>query len=155
MHPMNARLLKKVETLLELDQDEIRGFDAVLSRIDDAALRREIARFRDEHRRHVDELVAAVSRYGGRVRGGGKPSFFERLLNLRSVTGTVGALKALEDREERIQKRYAELLAEGELPADIASVVRRCRDEERRHLAGIRHAVDETAGRDGIAPGAH
>lgn len=151
---MNARLRKKLAALLEMDADEVRGFDVCLSRVEDLGLHEALEQLRQDHRRHVAELNEVADRYGARParRSSVKDGLIDRILNLRGALGTSESLKALEDREQRIQQRYTDLLGEGELPVDVAGVVRRCRDDERRHLAAIR---DVLAARARIAPGAH
>ncbi len=159
MHPMNARVLRKLEELLALDEEELHGFDIALSHLDGATqeVRDLLARCRKEHEQHIKDLVAALQRYGSNTvqRSGGRRGLFGRLQSLRSRSGTVGALRTLSAREAAMQDAYAELLAERELPAEIATLLRRCRDEERRHIAQIADAVAEKKGEAGVAPGAH
>ena len=157
MDSMNARVLRKLESALELDEDQVREFYAAIRRVDgDVGLTDALRRCREEHAAHLRELLAAVQRYGARParRGGVVDGLMDRVHRLRSATGVLGALKALEDREERVREAYAALLAESDLPAEIANVVRKCRDDERRHVESIRDAVDDRRA-PRVAPGAH
>ena len=70
-----------------------------------------------------------------------------REIELTDLPGTYSL--SARSREEQMQQAYADVLADPMLPADAATVVRRCRDEERRHLAELRHTLEVRSGRPG------
>ena len=66
----------------------------------------------------------------------------EGMTALRSMLGTVQALKAMKSNEELTNRRYMEAL-HLDLPEDIRAVVEQNRDDERRHLDYIVRAIDQ------------
>jgi demethoxyubiquinone hydroxylase (CLK1/Coq7/Cat5 family) len=69
-----------------------------------------------------------------------KGYLIEGFTALRSMTGTEGALKAMRTNEKITNKNYDKALSQ-DLPADVAAIVRRNRDDERRHLEYIETAL--------------
>lgn len=59
-----------------------------------------------------------------------------------SAVGTRGALQAMRTNEGLTNSRYQAVL-ERPLPADVAAVVQRNREDERRHLAFIELALEQ------------
>lgn len=143
MHPIDAHVLKKLEALLVRDIDEIRGIDRALERIQaqDEDVRAQLSRLREEHERHVEDLAGLVRRYGGVVPArapSGRSSLLTRLFSGRT---TASALRALRAREQMMRQAYADVLADARLPAEMANVVRRCRDDERSHVDALRDVL--------------
>ena len=74
-----------------------------------------------------------------------KGVLIEGLTALRSVTGTLGALKAMRTNETVTNRAYEKAL-EQTLPLVVREVVRQNLQDERRHLAGIRTHIDRISG---------
>jgi uncharacterized protein (TIGR02284 family) len=136
-------IIEQLNELIQLDIDAVHAYQQAIDRIDVPGIAEDLEGFKGDHERHIDELSAAVRRLGGeppkRTRDF-KGYLIEGFTALRSITGTEGALKAMRSNERTTNKKYDEALSEP-LPPDIAALVRRNRDDERRHLQYIENAL--------------
>lgn len=133
------KAIKILSDLIHLDVDAIHAYDQAIDHIDVVAIKDRIIEFRDDHERHVTDLSAEIRRLGGEPPKRGrdlKGFFLEGFTAVRAATGTEGALKAMHTNEELTNRRYQDALDSG-LPAEALDVVRRNREDERRHLAFI------------------
>ncbi len=139
-------IIEKLNSLIQLDVDAVRAYEQAIERIDVPSIRSEIIRFQGDHKRHIADLSELVRQLGGKpieaspdVEG----FFIEGFTALRSITGTAGALQAMKGNEELTNKRYEDALHLGGLPDDVLSVIRRNREDERRHLTYIERTLEE------------
>ena len=72
-----------------------------------------------------------------------KGFLIEGFTALRSVTGTEGALKAMQGNEKLTNKRYEDALNIVGLPEDVLDIIRRNREDERGHLEYIERTLEE------------
>lgn len=139
----SGRIIVRLNDLIQLDRDAVQAYELALQRIDVPLVSERVAAFRDDHRRHVAELETLVRGMGGTppapapdmrgvVTGG--------LTALRSATGTKGALAAMQANEVPTNRAYEEAV-DLDLPPDLRALIERNRDDERRHLAYIGHAL--------------
>ncbi len=104
-------IFKVLNSLAHLDTDAIYTCDEALEQIDVLSIKDQLTRFRDDHHRHVRELLDAIRRLGGQP-----PSFskdfkgflVQGMTSARSATGTEGALKAMKTNEELTSRNYSE-----------------------------------------------
>jgi len=136
---MDKSMLKSLNSLIQLDIDAIYCYDEAIKRIDDRAIATTLEGFRNDHQRHVDALSALVAGDGG-TPPEQSPDMKGRLLQgmtaLRSVTGTEGALKAMEMNEKKTNEEYSEAQS-WDVPPDVHAVLEKNLDDERRHLAYV------------------
>lgn len=136
---MDTTMLKNVNSLIQLDIDAIYCYDQAIKNIDDRDIATTLDGFRSDHQRHVDELSDIVSDNGGQPPKR-SPDLKGRLLQgmtaLRSVTGTEGALKAMETNEKKTNDEYGQAQS-WNVPPDIQAALRKNFDDERRHLAYV------------------
>jgi uncharacterized protein (TIGR02284 family) len=152
------KIIDRLEALIHLDVDAVHAYEQALDRIEAPTIAARLASFRDDHERHIDDLMAAIRSLGAQPP---EPSrdikgvLLEGMTALRSMTGSEGALKAMKMNEELTNRRYQEAL-EADLPPTIRAVVERNRMDEARHLAYIEECLRlrawETAG-SGVQPG--
>lgn len=139
----NNEVISGLKNLLQLDYDAVQAYDKVILRIDDPQIRGQITSFRDDHRRHVSDLDAMIIEMGGKR---WEPSrdlqgvVLESMAALRSITGTVGALKANEMAEKHTNTRYAEA-SKRDFPPNVLALITRNYEDERRHLAYIQKTL--------------
>src|SRR5262249_51814627 len=118
--------------------------EAALAHVDEVEAREDLEIFRRDHLRHIDELSSVVRSLGGEP---AKPGLdltgvlFEVMTKLRSVTGTLGALKAMRSNEKHTNKGYdrAVMLA---LPPNAHAIVASNLEDEHRHLAMIEAHIE-------------
>lgn len=150
MEPITEHeLVDRLNDLRQLDYDAIQTYDQALAHLDaeDEAIAADLEQCRLDHANHLTALARLIERHGG------KPNELSRdlegallagLTRVRSVTGAIGALKAMRMNEQLTNHRYDRAL-ELALPDDVRSVVTLNRDDERRHLAAIYAHLDRLA----------
>ncbi|MCF6159660.1 MAG: ferritin-like domain-containing protein [wastewater metagenome] len=135
---------KKLTSLAQLDIDAFFGYEEAIKEVDDPTIRDQLTRFREDHRRHVDELSKAIASFGDTP-----PEFspdFKGFITagftaIRSQTGTMGALMALKSNEELSNKTYSEAIS-WDMPVDVKSIVEKNYGDEQRHLKYIQDRLE-------------
>jgi hypothetical protein len=136
-------LIAALNDLLQLEHDALPNYAVAIAGLRDSQLREELRAFRDDHRRHARELAGLI-----RARGGVPlhlPHLPTGLLKLGvQVAGLPGGdravLLAFRANEWQSQAKYRRL-ADGDLPPDVADVLRRAADDEARHYAWAADAL--------------
>ena len=145
-------MIEQLDDLIQLDHDAVQAYSQAIQRLDaeDLAVRHELESFRADHERHITDLQNAIRALGGEPREISrdlKGALLEGFTALRSATGTLGALKAMQTNEKHTNKAYSRA-ADVRLPLVARDVVARNFDDERRHLAAIKAhiaRIDQTA----------
>lgn len=136
-------LAEKLGNLIQLNVDAVHAYEQAIERIDVTLVRERLREFQADHERHIEVLSIHVRQIGEvppeRSRDL-KGFLIEGFTAIRSMTGTEGALKAMESNEETTNKHYSEALS-CDLPPDSRSIVERNYADERRHLAYVREAL--------------
>jgi uncharacterized protein (TIGR02284 family) len=136
---MDSSMLKKLNSLIQLDIDAVYCYDKAIERTDDRDISDNFQNFRGDHEQHIDALSAIVSENGGEPPERSpdmKGYLLEGMTALRSASGTEGALKAMESNEKATTKNYEEA-QDWAVPPDIHAVLAKNWDDEKRHLAYI------------------
>ena len=60
-----SEIIDKLSSLLKLDVDAVQSYEKTLEKIDEKDLYDQIALFRDDHVRHVDDLSAVIEKLSG------------------------------------------------------------------------------------------
>ncbi|MDD5203957.1 MAG: DUF2383 domain-containing protein [Desulfobacterales bacterium] len=136
-------ITKKLNSLIQLDIDAIHAYEQAMKNINEVFIRDQLAEFRNDHHRHFRELSAVVQGMGGSPPDY-SPDFKGFLIQgftaMRSVTGTEGALKAMESNEKLTNKTYEEA-SSWDLPLDAISLVRSNFDDEKLHIRYIQTSL--------------
>lgn len=136
-------IIDQLAKLIHLDVDAMHAYDQAIKNINEQIIKDKLTLFQGDHRRHVDLLSAKVLELGGTPP---EPStdfkgfFISGFTALRSLTGTKGALEAMESNERLTNSKYEDA-SRLDLPVDIASVVQSNLSDERYHLSFIREAI--------------
>ena len=141
----NKVLLNQLESLAKLDVDAVHAYTSAIERIDLPDVKQQLTRFRSEHEKHISDLSPLIVRFGGKAPTRNpdlKGFFIQGFTAIRSMMGNEQALKAMKSNEELTNKTYAKAL-EFEFPSDIKEVVRRNRDDERRHLDYVNKCIND------------
>ncbi|MBX3155551.1 MAG: ferritin-like domain-containing protein [Deltaproteobacteria bacterium] len=147
----NDEIIEQLNDLIKLDHDASKTYEAALERVDekDQEVRIDLQTFMQDHLRHVTDLSVVITSLGGTPIEPGrdiKGVLLEGLTKLRSVTGTMGALKAMRMNEKLTNRSY-EQAARKDLPPIAADLVEANLQDERRHLASIeQHIASRGAG---------
>lgn len=146
-YQLTDEVAKKVRDLIHLDIDAVHAYGEAIARIEDAHVdvRAQLVAFQADHERHIrqlsDALLAASREVPGRRRDL-KGFLLEGMTALRSALGTEQALKAMRQNEILTNRRYEDALELVGAPSDVMELIRRNRDDERRHLDYIERAID-------------
>lgn len=136
-------MIDKLISLIRLDNDALNSYNKVIEVIEDAALKTEITRFRDDHKRHVSVLSELVKSYGGEASTEQKDIlglFLGGATALQSIFGVEGALKPLHTGEKITNKNYSESVL-WEVPEEVKTILRENYADEQRHIRFIESAL--------------
>lgn len=142
--------IELMNQLIQLDYDAVQAYKQAIEKIDDTPARVDLEAFQADHERHIADLSRTVRMMGGEPEETGrdlKGVLLEGLTALRSVTGTMGALRAMRMNEKLTNRSYERAL-EAKLPVAARDVVARNREDERRHLAAIQAHIERLGGSD-------
>lgn len=140
----NKELAKKLSELVQLDIDAVEAYGQALKNIDVASVYNSIASFRDDHIHHIKNLSEIIITLGEQPPEHNKDFkgfLIEGFTAIRSVTGTVGALNAMEMNEELTNRTYKSALEELEMPEEVKEVVQKNYQDEQRHLQYIKNIL--------------
>lgn len=136
-------ILDNLEKLIQLDVDATHAYDQAIKNVDVQVIKDKLIEFQGDHRKHIDLLSAKVLELGGsppELTSDFKGYFISGFTALRSLTGTKGALEAMETNERLTNSRYEDA-CKLDFPADIAAICRANLADEQRHLSFIREAI--------------
>jgi uncharacterized protein (TIGR02284 family) len=137
-------VIKNLNNLIQLDIDAVHAYEQALSSIDEPVIKERMASFQEDHLRHVKELSDEVRKLGGTPEEYSKDFkgyLIEGFTALRSITGTDGALKAMEQNEVMTNKKYKNALDWNVSPAAKAIIEKGAADEE-MHIQFIRKTLE-------------
>lgn len=143
-------IVEELNELIQLDYDATKTYEQAIAAIDegDTEVRAVLESFRDDHLRHIEALRTVIEAHGGAAL---EPSrdlkgvLLEGMTKLRSVTGTLGALKAMRMNEKLTNRSY-DRAVELELTLQAREVVLANLADERRHLAAIEAQISRLGG---------
>jgi uncharacterized protein (TIGR02284 family) len=141
-------IIDNLEKMIQLDVDATHAYDQAIKNVNEQVIKDKLIQFQADHRKHIDLLSAKVLELGGtppELTSDFKGFMISGFTALRSLTGTKGALEAMETNERLTNSRYEEV-CKLDFPADILAILRSNWSDEQRHLAFIREAIP-TVGR--------
>lgn len=141
-------ILDHLEKLIHLDVDATHAYDQAIKNVSEQVVKEKLILFQADHRKHIDLLSAKVLELGGtppELTSDFKGFIISGFTALRSLTGTKGALEAMETNERLTTSKYEEA-CKLDFPVDISSIVQQNYADEQRHLSFIREAL-QTLGR--------
>jgi len=136
-------ILNQLEKLIQLDVDATHAYDQAIKNVDDQVIKDKLILFQGDHRRHIDLLSAKVLELGGtppELTSDFKGFIITGFTALRSLTGTKGALEAMETNEKLTNSKYQDAVNMA-WPTDIISVIQSNLADEQRHLSFVREAI--------------
>ncbi|MBI5442937.1 MAG: ferritin-like domain-containing protein [Deltaproteobacteria bacterium] len=136
---------KRSGDLMKVDIDALHAYDQAIENTELISLRKQLAEFRADHERHVEQLRALTEAFDvvpPDCSQDFKGFLMEGFTALRSLTGVEGALKAMKSNEELTNRKYREALALGFTPR-TRELLERNYEEEQVHLQVIERALAE------------
>ena len=139
-------LVAMLNDLLQLEHDALPAYQIAIAGLRNPAQRDRLRAFRDDHRRHVNELTALIQARGGvPLRLPHLPTgIFKLLVQMAGLPGGDRAiLLAFKANEWQSQEKYGRRAAEdtGHAP-ELAAFLRRAAEDEARHYAWVCDALE-------------
>jgi rubrerythrin len=144
---VNHHVIEHLRALIRLDFDASRSYEQALEYVDDETVRQDFESFRRDHERHIVELTSVVEDLGVKVEEVTrdiKGVVLESMTKLRSITGTLGALRAIRTNEKLSSIVYAKA-NRLDLPPLALETVTRALEDEKRHEAAIEDHIARVA----------
>lgn len=136
----NAKVIRKLNDLIELDFDAIEAYQAAIERLQSPTYRRKLKEFMTDHQRHTRKLSARVEEFGGApARGPDLMRYLTKgqVLFAKLIAGDRAILMAMRVNEEVTNRRYELALAVNGMDAETRRLVEENLDDERRHREWI------------------
>jgi uncharacterized protein (TIGR02284 family) len=136
-------ILDNLQKLIQLDVDATHAYDQAIKNVNEQVIKDKLIQFQADHRRHIDLLSAKVLELGGtppELTSDFKGFIISGFTALRSLTGTKGALEAMETNERLTTSKYEEA-SKKDFPVDILTIVQSNLADEQRHLSYVREAI--------------
>jgi uncharacterized protein (TIGR02284 family) len=142
---LDTNVIEVLSDLVQLDVDATYAYEQALKQIDDKKIYADIEGFRDDHLRHIDELSALIKELGGTPPDKSrdlKGFVIEGFTALRSVTGTKGALSAMEGNEKLTNKNYQSAIDDNpDFSTRVMNLLKKNYGDEQRHLHYIQSTL--------------
>ncbi len=142
---MNSKeVADRLRSLCQLDIDAIHAYNKAVEHISEMDIKNAIVKFRDDHERHVKDLSDQIRSYGGNPPGFSKDFkgfMLQAFTSIRSVTGTEGALKAMQGGEKMTNKSYGDAVSQ-DFPPMVMGLLKRNYEDEQRHLSYIEQCIN-------------
>jgi uncharacterized protein (TIGR02284 family) len=136
-------ILDNLQKLIQLDVDATHAYDQAIKNVNELVIKDKLIQFQADHRRHIDLLSAKVLELGGtppELTSDFKGFIISGFTALRSLTGTKGALEAMETNERLTTSKYEEA-SHKDFPVDVSTIIQSNLSDEQRHLSFIREAI--------------
>lgn len=135
----DEELIKALSDLVQLEINATYSYKHAIKRIEDKIIREHLTKFLKEHHGHIDLLSKEIRDFGGQppdLSRDFKGLVMGSLTVLRNVSGFKGALKALKDTEDLMNRRYGKEVARN-IPPSTKKIITQCITDEKSHLEYI------------------
>ena len=146
MEQDRAKWVQKLNELIAVDIDAVSAYQACMDRLRTPDIKQRLGAFQADHERHIRELSAYVTRFGGKPRSRAdiKGFFLKGFTAVTSMVGDEAALRAMQGNEQLTNRAYQAALEEA-WPDDLRQLITRNYGDEQRHLSYIREALQNRA----------
>lgn len=142
-------MLKKLESLAQLDTDAVGVYSEALEHPVDDDVRGNFGMFLDDHMRHAErwtDIIEQISGVRPRLHIDLTGRMAEWMTALRARRGTEGALHALETAERYHVSRYREASEWGLEEHDVQLIINGFYEDEQAHLAYVQERLRAPVG---------
>jgi uncharacterized protein (TIGR02284 family) len=142
-------LVGKLKHLMQLDFDATRAYQQAIDRIDpsDEDIKAQLKIYQQDHEAHVQKLSKLIGDLGEtppKQSPDLKGFVLQGFTAIRSMSGTEGAIKAMESNEKMTNKEYSDAHMM-DMPPEIKSLIDENYGDEQRHLHYIREVLSTHA----------
>src|SRR3954447_5696660 len=131
-----------VENLLLLEHDAIAAYEQTIERLENPSYKQQIAAFKTDHDRHVQELTQLATEVGARPyrEGDAKQILTTGKVALASIIGDSTILQAMRSNEEDTVTAYERASRHTEATAQARAIFERAHADELRHREWMSNA---------------
>ena len=142
--PASSEILDGLNDLLQLDHDAIGAYEIAIEKLQDRDNAQQIAGFKRDHERHIQELNVAIAGLGGTPKNEPHATgpFKQALQSLGGLAGDRGLLIAWRTNELQVRTRYDAYASKANhWGADLKRLVDRNALDEERHYEWVTRAL--------------
>lgn len=156
MPSLDAASIADLNDLLQLDHDAVQSYTLAMEQLSGEIYRATIARYRDDHERHIRDLTQVIRRYGGQPIAAAHPSAVDKLATqtVAGLAGDTALLVAFRANERQARDKYARAAEQAAWPGDVQAVVRAAAADEQQHYDWANRTVQALGVTDDSALGA-
>ncbi|HEU0077241.1 MAG TPA: ferritin-like domain-containing protein [Longimicrobiaceae bacterium] len=143
--PASSEILDGLNDLLQLDHDAIGAYEIAIEKLQDRDNAQQIAGFKRDHERHIQELNLAIARLGGTPRNEPHATgpFKQALQSLGGLAGDRGLLIAWRTNELQVRTKYDSYASRANhWGPDLKRLVDRNALDEERHYEWVTRALE-------------
>ena len=142
MSPSTEKMVEALSELIRLDYDAIGEYTTAIADVVEEDIRDPLARFREDHERHVTVLSTLVRDLGGTPPESPdlKGLLRRTMTKVAGLSGTKGTLEAMKSNEGAVAETYSHHLAMAWPPA-TRRIIESNYADERRHLAWVENTL--------------
>lgn len=138
--PKNYQAINVINNLIQLDMDACYAYSQAIEAITHQHVREKLVSFQDDHERHIKTLSEEVLKLGG------TPPTFNRDFKgfiisgytaIKSTSGTIGALEAMDTNEIITRNRYEQAISTT-MPSSTKKIILANFKDEKRHVQTIK-----------------
>jgi uncharacterized protein (TIGR02284 family) len=140
-------VIKELNKLIHLDYDAVAAYEAAIERLNNAEFRERLREFKGDHQRHIHNLEVCVAKFGGKPAAAGdiKQVLTKGKVILGQINHDIGILEAMKSNEDQTNRLYEEGLQKLEDEPEVAGLLLRNLEDERRHRAWLVSTLDAIA----------
>lgn len=145
--PTTEEILEGLNDLLQLDHDAIGAYDIAIERLDDRDHADQIAGFRRDHERHIQELNELITSLGGTPVNEPHATgpFKQALQGLGALAGDKGILMSWRANELQVRTKYDSYASKAVFwPDNVKRVIDRNALDEERHYEWVARLLGST-----------
>ena len=125
---------KLVEALLNLEHDAIEAYDAVIERLENTAMAEQVAEFRQDHHRHVQELSKIAGGMNIEITDGSPKAMLTKgKVVLADMIGDEAVLRAMKTNEDDTVTAYERASKQECCTEALRDTCERAHQDELRH----------------------
>ena len=143
---MESTLSGLVEDLILLEHDAIAAYEQTIERLQNPQYKQQVAAFKADHDRHVQELAQLASAVGAEVHREGdmKQMLTTGKVALASMMGDSAILTAMRTNEEDTVTAYERASRHSEATPEARTIFERAHADELRHREWMSQAASAT-----------
>ena len=143
--PASSEILDGLNDLLQLDHDAIGAYEIAIDKLQDRDHAQQIAGFKRDHERHIQELNLAIAGLGGTAKNEPHATgpFKQALQSLGGLAGDKGILIAWRTNELQVRTKYDAYASKANhWGPDLKRLVDRNALDEERHYEWVTRALE-------------